>query len=289
MFLEGFLNYLQYEKRYSNHTISAYKKDIGQFIEYLSLQELEITSVAHFQIRSWIIELIDQGLDPKSISRKISSLRSCYKFLLRERFVSANPMTFVQAPKIPQRLPVIIEDGKINELLDSSAFQDDFYGLRDRVVIEMLFGTGIRLSELLSLDEADVNKYERSVKVLGKRNKQRVVPLNDTLFKLLERYLDEKKQVSAETALIITNRGEASYTKHIYRIVNSYLSRVSTQSRKSPHVLRHSFATTLLNRGADLNAIKELLGHASLAATQVYTHNSVERIKSIYKQAHPKA
>lgn len=280
---------MQYEKRYSNHTVAAYNKDLGQFLEYLTLQEQQVSSVAHFHIRSWVVELMDQGFDPRSINRKISCLRSLYKFLLREKLIAVNPMTFVQAPKVPRRLPVVVEEHKVNELLDSSLFSDDFPGLRDRVVVELLFGTGIRLSELLSLDESDIDRYERTVRVCGKRNKERLIPLNSTLLKLLERYLNEKKHVSARATLIVTDKGEPSYTKHIYRIVNKYLSSVSTQAKKSPHVLRHTFATSLMNRGADLNAIKELLGHASLAATQVYTHNSVERIKSIYKQAHPKA
>src|SRR5690606_8983448 len=222
-----------------------------------------------------------------------SALRTYYKFLLRERLVTQNPMTLIKAMRTPKRLPVVVEEAKLCAMLDASdVFPDGFEGLRDRLVIELLFGTGIRLAELLALHESDVDLFQGSVRVLGKRNKERLVPINPTLKSVYEKYIAEKKANFAdnkETPLVVTKEGKPGYPKLIYRVVNKYLTMLSSQQKKSPHVLRHTFATSLLNKGADLNAIKELLGHAGLAATQVYTHNSVERLKSIYKQAHPKA
>lgn len=289
MFLERFVNYLQYEKRYSAHTITAYRNDLGQYLGFLSGLGLTFDAATHFQVRSWMVDLLDRGSDPKTINRKLSSLRTFYKFLVREKLAAHDPSARVRAPGVPKRLPVVVEEAKINVLLDSTVFDEGFPGLRDRVVLELLFGTGMRLSELIGLRDADINKYERLIRVMGKGGKERLVPVHHSLMQLLVRYLDEKRRVSASSAVIVTNSGEAAYPKLVYRIVNRFLGLISTRSRKSPHVLRHTFATALLNNGADLNAIKELLGHASLAATQVYTHNSVERLKSIYKQAHPKA
>jgi integrase/recombinase XerC len=289
MFLERFVNYLQYEKRYSAHTINAYNNDLRQFLEYLTSIEQTLESATHFQIRSWMVDLLDRQSDPKTINRKLSSLRSFYKFLLRENLIDSDPAGQIRAPKIPRRLPVVVEEDRVNALLDSAAFEPGFPGLRDRIVMELLFGTGMRLSELVALRESDINKYEQVIKVSGKGGKERLMPVNRSLMHLLDKYLEEKQQFCTNSAVVVTNAGEAAYPKLIYRIVNRCLAAISTQSRKSPHVLRHTFATALLNNGADLNAIKELLGHASLAATQVYTHNSVERLKTIYKQAHPKA
>lgn len=289
MFLERFVNYLQFEKRYSFHTVNAYQNDLRQFLDYLTSLEQTVATAGHFQIRSWMVDLLDRQSDPKTINRKLSSLRTFYKFLLREQLVTADPTAQIVAPRIPKRLPVVVEEDRVNVLLDSAFFTSDFPGLRDRVVMELLFGTGMRLSELVALREQDINKYERVVKVLGKGGKERLIPVNPSLLRLLDQYLDEKHRNCSTSAVIVTNAGEAAYPKLIYRIVNRCLAQISTQTKKSPHVLRHTFATCLLNNGAELNAIKELLGHASLAATQVYTHNSVERLKSIYKQAHPKA
>ena len=293
MFIERFTNYLQYEKRFSAHTISAYIKDLYQFQNFLTLSDLDFASAKHHDIRSWIVEMMDAQAEPRSVQRKLSSLRTFYKFLQRELLIEVNPTLQVKAPKASKKLPVFIEDTSLNSLLDNlEVFTNDFTGLRDRVVIELLFGTGIRLSELTTLTDADVNTYEQTIRVFGKRSKERIIPVNTSLMKLLKEYIKEK---SAQTfnnlslSLLVTSDGKPAYPKLIYRIVNKYLGQISTHQKKSPHVLRHSFATSLLNKGEDLNAIKELLGHASLAATQVYTHNSVERLKTIYKQAHPKA
>ena len=294
MLLNSFLTYISHEKRYSQHTISSYQTDLGQFETYIqSTFLLSIPEVKHTHIRSYMVDLMESKSSAATINRKISALRSLYKFLLREDKVSQNPMLLVKAPKIPKRLPVFIETQKIDNLLDSSEFFDDsFSSVRDHLVIELLFGTGMRLSELLQLKETDVDAYGGTIKVLGKRNKERIIPINKQLINQLNSYVEAKMVQNFNNNLlnlIVTNTGSAAYPKLIYRIVSSYLSLVSTSDKKSPHVLRHSYATSLLNAGADLNAIKELLGHANLSATQIYTHNSVERLKSIYKQAHPKA
>ncbi|WP_363245154.1 tyrosine-type recombinase/integrase [Daejeonella sp.] len=284
---------MQFEKRFSPNTVIAYKKDLYQFSEFINSIEPDLLSISHQQVRTWIVSLMDNGIEPKSINRKISSLRSFYKFLQREGLINSSPMLHVKAPKIPKRLPVVITEQKMDSLLDAdNVFSDDFEGYRNRLILELLYGTGMRLSELVSLSNEDVNIYENQIKVLGKRNKERIIPISKVLASLIADYQVLKNNQDfniKSSSLIVTNDGKAVYPKFIYRVVNSILSFISTQDKKSPHILRHSFATTLLNRGADLNAIKELLGHSSLAATQVYTHNSVEKLKSIYKQAHPKA
>jgi integrase/recombinase XerC len=293
MFIEQFIRYLQFEKRFSPNTVTAYKKDLYQFSEFITFINFDFLAISHQQVRSWIVSLMDQGLEPKSINRKISSLRSFYKFLQREGLINGSPMVQVKAPKIPKRLPIVITEQKMDSLLDAeNVFSNDFDGLRNRLILELLYGTGMRLSELVSLSDDDFDSYESQIKVLGKRNKERIIPVSKVLAKLIVDYQFQKnnqKFKSISSSLIVTNEGKAAYPKFIYRVVHSILSFISTQDKKSPHILRHSFATTLLNRGADLNAIKELLGHSSLAATQVYTHNSVEKLKAIYKQAHPKA
>ena len=291
MFIERFVNYLKYEKRVSSHTLIAYQNDLAQFHQFLLGQELQLEEVHHTHIRSWIVELMDEGLQAQSINRKLTTLRSYYKFLLRESLVKKNPMAIIQALKTPKRLPVMVEDQKLNVLLDrDDYFAEDFPGLRNRVIIELLFGTGIRLAELLGLKDSDVAFYDQQIKVLGKRNKERIIPIAKPLLDLLKGYIQEKQSLFPENKLLIlTDKGQSGYPQLIYRVVKTVLSSISTQDKKSPHVLRHTFATSLLSKGADLNAIKELLGHANLSATQIYTRNSVERLKSVYKQAHPKA
>jgi len=293
MFIEQFIQYLQFEKRFSPLTVTAYNKDLNQFLAFLTLSESELLNVTHQQVRSWMVALMDEGNEAKTINRKISSLRSFYKFLQRNELIKANPMTQVRAPKIPKRLPVVITEQKMDTLLDGGFdFIDGFSGLRDRLIIELLYGTGIRLAELVGLKDNDVDVYEQQIRVLGKRNKQRIIPVHSFLAKLIEDYKIQKLSQNFDNkskTLIVTDSGKDVYPKFVYRTVKTVLSTVSTHDKRSPHILRHSFATSLLNRGADLNAIKELLGHSSLAATQVYTHNSVEKLKAIYKQAHPKA
>ena len=296
MFLERFIQYIQHEKRYSAHTVIAYKNDLEQFIAFLNQgedQTPELAEITHHHIRQWVVSLMDDDRSARTVNRKIATLRKYFKFLVQEKLIEANPASRVQTPKIARQLPVVVEDEKLAKMLDGEdIFTPDFKGMRDKLVIELLFGTGIRLAELLGIKETDYNAYEGTVKVLGKRNKERIVPVNTQLRLLIADYLVLKKSENFNNkslTLIVTNTGADAYPKLIYLIVHKYLSGISTQDKKSPHVLRHTFATTLLNKGADLNAIKELLGHASLSATQIYTHNSVERLKSIYKLAHPKA
>ncbi|MDN3586375.1 tyrosine-type recombinase/integrase [Pedobacter aquatilis] len=294
MLLNSFLIYLQHEKRYSQHTVTGYKTDLESFENYIkTTYEIDVLEVKPTHIRSFMVFLMDNSSSATTINRKISALRSFYKFLLREEKITRNPIQIIRAPKMPKRLPVFIETEKINQLLDKDGvFDESFASVRDNLVIELLFGAGMRLSELVQLKETDVDFYAETLRVLGKRNKERIIPINKQLINQLNKYLQLKKLQNFNNILfnlIVTNTGTAAYPKLIYRIVSSYLKLVSTSNKKSPHVLRHSYATSLLNAGADLNAIKELLGHASLAATQVYTHNSIERLKTIYKQAHPKA
>jgi len=303
MFIARFIQHIKFEKRYSPHTVSAYQSDLDQFITYLNNPDHDdpppapiIThpsEITHHLIRNWMVELMNHKLTARSINRKIATLRKYFKFLLQEGIITNNPASKINTPKIPKNLPVVVEDVKLTQMLDDNeVFSHDFKGLRDKLVIETLFGTGIRLSELIGIKETDINIYEGTVKVLGKRNKQRIIPVNNELRILMTEYLELKKNQNFNNnslTLVVTDKGADAYPKLIYLIVQKYLSYISTQNKKSPHVLRHTFATSLLNRGADLNAIKELLGHANLSATQIYTHNSVERLKSIYKQAHPKA
>ncbi|GAB3938708.1 tyrosine recombinase XerC [Mucilaginibacter myungsuensis] len=234
---------------------------------------------------------MDAGNTARTVNRKVAVLRKYYKFLLQSDLVTDNPTAKIQTPKITKQLPVVVETDKLDGLLDKG-FTSDFSGTRDKLILELLFGTGIRLAELIALKETDINQYEDTIKVLGKRNKERIIPINTELKRVIAEYLTLKKSEKFNNnslTLVVTNKGADAYPGFIYQKVKSYLELISTQQKRSPHVLRHTFATSLLNKGADLNAIKELLGHANLGATQIYTHNSVERLKSIYKQAHPRA
>jgi integrase/recombinase XerC len=296
MFITRFIQYLKFEKRSSAHTVSAYESDLRQFhsfLETLYPEGIITGDISHHDIRNWMVSLMDGQLTARSVARKLATLRKYFKFLVQEQLLPANPAAKVLAPRISKQLPTVVDAEPLSQMLDSSViFAPDFAGQRDKLIIEMLFGTGIRLSELVGLQEDDYNSYEQTIKVLGKRNKQRIIPLNKELVATLQNYLLLKRNEifdNKSLRLIVTNKGADTYSKFIYLIVHKYLSHISTQDKKSPHVLRHTFATVLLNKGANLNAIKDLLGHANLSATQIYTHNSVERLKSIYKQAHPKA
>lgn len=293
MFIDRFIRFLSFERRYSPHTIAAYEREVKEFSAYLSVHDIPLSDVGHRHVRSFLAGLAEEGKTGSSINRCMSALRTYFKFLMREGLADQNPMALVRAMKTPKRLPVVVEEDKLNELLDSDGvFPDTFDGIRDRLVIELLFGSGMRLAELIALREEHLDTYQGTILVYGKRNKQRIVPMTNGLRPVLERYLIAKKTQFTDnksTPLVVSNKGRQAYPTLIYGIVNKYLGILSSQKKRSPHVLRHTFATALLNRGADLNAIKELLGHAGLAATQVYTHNSVERLKSIYNQAHPKA
>jgi integrase/recombinase XerC len=292
--MEAFLDFLRFEKRYSPHTLVSYQTDLGQFAAYLK-SAYELTDPAqatHPLIRGWVVELMQENLDPRTVNRKVACLRSYYKFLLRNGVIASNPMLRIKAPKMAKKLPEFVPEEALNGLLNSFEFGDDFAGLRDQLLLEMLYGTGIRLSELIGIHADDVSLGAGTVRVTGKGNKQRLVPLNPTLKQVIERYQTKRAHEFGAVVgpLLLTNKGDAMYEKFVYRTVKHYLSQITTSSaQQHPHALRHAFATHLLGKGADLNSIKELLGHASLAATQVYTHLSVDRLKSVFEQAHPRA
>ena len=250
MFIERFIRYLQFEKRFSPNTVTAYKNDLDQFSQFLVSFQTELLNVTHQHVRTWIVSLMDDGIEARTINRKISSLRSFYKFLQREDLIGNSPMIYVRAPKIPKRLPIVITEQKMDILLDAQdVFSNDFQGIRDRLIVELLYGTGMRLSELVNLSDHDINRYEQQIKVLGKRNKERIIPISKSLTKLIGDYQFQKLNQNFDTkssALIVTNQGNKVYAKFIYRTVNLVLSFISTHDKKSPHILRHSFATSLL-------------------------------------------
>jgi integrase/recombinase XerC len=290
----SFLTYLQSEKRYSPHTLKAYEGDLAHFQAFLKATfEIEDPAGVTYQmVRNWVVTLMEAGLEPKSINRKLASVRSLFKYLRRQGQIIKDPMTQVRAPKVKKALPVFVEEDNLRHLFEQIPFSEDFEGLRDRLIMELLYGTGMRLAECLGLTALAWSKHEKTLKVRGKGNKERLIPIHHELEMLLEKYLQAKESQfsgNLKDVLIVTNDGEPGYPMLVYRVVRKYLDLVTGVEKRSPHVLRHSFATHLLNKGADLNAIKDLLGHASLAATQVYTHNSMEKLKAIFDQAHPKA
>ena len=290
--IEDFLIYLQAEKRYASHTIKAYKNDLDQFHAFCQEHEHEGMDLHYKTIRSWVVTLMDAGYNPRTVHRKLTSLKTYCKFLIRLGELDANPLDRVLKPKLSKRIPSFVDEKNMNTLLDTYDFGDDFTGSRNRLIIDLLYQTGMRRSELIGLKTGSVNKEGKSIKVKGKRDKERIIPLNQDLVKAIDDYLEYRCNVLTdidEDHLIITEKGRPAYDKLIYRIVNKYLALVTTLDKKSPHILRHTFATHMLNRGADLNAIKELLGHANLSATQVYTHNTFKKLKYIYNQAHPRA
>ena len=286
-----FLEYLKFEKRASVHTISAYQSDLDQFQKYLLFQ-YDCSSPETAQspmLRSWVVSLMEEKLNPSSVNRKIASLRTYYGFLKRKNYISKDPTRVLTALKARKKLPAFVEEKSMEMLFDTFHFTDDFQGIRDRVIMELLYGSGIRLSELIHLGVKDLDLPGRTIRVMGKRAKERIVPISSSLVQLLQAYLPQRDSEEGVNNLILTDNGKEAYPVFIQRIVKKYLSMVTTLSQKSPHVLRHTYATHLLNRGADLNAIKELLGHANLAATQIYTHNSIEKLKKTHQEAHPKA
>lgn len=289
---EQFLEYIRLEKRYSSHTCRAYSTDLEMFYNFISqeFQVSEIGQVEHGMIRSWLARESQRKISSRSIQRKISVLRSYFKFLINEKIVVNNPMEKIVAPRVSRRLPYFIDSVKMDTLLDETDFGSGFRGIRNRLIIQLLYTTGIRLSELQSLTVENIDFRAGTIRVSGKRNKERIIPLTPEMVKGLDAYiLVREKQYGTGGSLFLSDSGKPMYPKAVYLIVKKYLGTITTHSRRSPHTLRHTFATQLLNNGADLNAVKELLGHASLAATQVYTHNTIEKLKNIYNQAHPKA
>lgn len=284
----GFIQYMQFEKRCSEHTITAYQTDLNQFQSYFELKLIsDLRELTSLGIRSWVVHLIDSGLTNRSVNRKIASLRSLFRWLRKEGVVSLNPMANIQGPKNEKRLPVFVKESDLDSNKLAELYANDFDGIRDELMVELFYQTGMRLNELINLKETDVN--EQNIKVLGKRNKERLIPISTDLFNQIQEFIIQKFQVVGETNfLLVLINGNKLYPTFVYRKINSYLSRVTNLDKKSPHVLRHTFATHMLNRGSGLETLKDLLGHANLAATQVYTHNSFAQLTAIYSQAHPR-
>ena len=286
--LDKFISYLQFEKRYSEHTIIAYKNDLSQFITFAELQEISgFSSLSSAFIRSWIVELIENGCANKSVNRKLASLRTFYKWLRKEGLASTNPLLKLRGPKSEKRLPSFAKESDLKETNLSDYFSDDFNGLRDALMVEVFYQTGIRLSELINLKDGNVTND--SIKVLGKRNKERIIPITAALFKKITAYRKVRNLTcGATTTLFVLENGNILYPAFVYRRITKYLGTTTQLDKKSPHVLRHTFATHMLNRGAGLETLKDLLGHANLAATQIYTHNSFAQLTKVYSQAHPR-
>ena len=291
MSLKSFFDYLEIEKKYSSNTIEAYRNDLNVFSRYLS-DEFNITNINNTNysfIRSWIVDLVNKGISNRSINRKITSLNSYFKFVLKIDLINENPLTNHKALKTQKKIQLPFSENEMLSVLDLDNYEDNFTGVRDRLIIDLFYTTGIRRIELIQLKILDVNINNKHIKVLGKRNKERIIPLIDSTINILNKYLSCRDELkSEETFLFITNKGKPVYEKLIYRIINKYFDTISTKVKKSPHIIRHSFATHLLNNGADLNSVKDLLGHSSLAATQVYTNRSIDEIKKVFAKSHPR-
>lgn len=290
--IKPFLEYLSLEKKYSVHTVIAYKNDLISFRDFCETEysQENLVEVHYSQIRSWIVSLVDLEISNRSINRKISSLKSFYKFLQKTHQIEENPLSKHKALKVAKKVQVPFSEKEINAVISNISSKNDFVSVRNKLIVELFYSTGIRRTELVNIKQRNISFSDRTIKVLGKRNKERFVPLLQSVIKTLKEYLELKKEFSEGIEdLFITEKGNKIYETLVYRVINSYFSRVSSKVKKSPHILRHSFATHLLNEGADLNSVKELLGHSSLASTQVYTHSSLSEIKKVYNQAHPKS
>ncbi|MFD2727022.1 tyrosine-type recombinase/integrase [Hyunsoonleella rubra] len=289
-----FADYLLLEKNYSKLTVQAYQKDLESFEAFISEEygSKSIKKVNYAQIRTWIVALVESGLTNRSINRKISSLSTYYKFLLKVGDIEVNPLAKHRALKTSKRVQVPFSEAEVSTVLDELHFEDSFEGWRDKLIIELLYSTGIRRIELIELKRSSFDMGNKTIKVLGKRNKERIVPLLKSVEQTLQRYLEHRNQlenIQDSEHMLLTKKGVKIYETLVYRLINDYFSQASSKVKKSPHILRHSFATHLLNQGADLNAVKELLGHTSLAATQVYTHNSIAELKKVHLKAHPRS
>ena len=284
-----FISYLSSERRLSQNTIVSYSNDLDQFHCFLN-EHFNITSqiseVSFHIVRSWVANLFENGVQPRSINRKISTLKTFFKYLEREELIEVNPMLKIVGPKTSKGLPLFVKENEIKLLLEEVVFESGFIGRRDKLIIEIFYSTGMRLTELINIKITDINFHYKSIKVIGKRNKERIIPLSNSIINSIQLFISE---FDLKDFLITNSKGNKVYSKLVYRVVRKYLSKITSINKKSPHILRHTFATHMLNNGADINAIKDLLGHSNLNATQVYTHNTVEKLKSIYKQAHPRA
>lgn len=293
MSLKAFIDYLELEKKYSAHTIKAYKRDLLAFAEFCD-QEYELKQleeVSYGMVRSWIVLLVDKGITNRSVNRKVASLKAYYKFLLRVGIIDRNPLARHRALKTPKNIEVPFSELEMNTLLREVPFDNDFEGRRDKLIIDLFYTTGMRRAELINLKISDLDAGAGKLKVLGKRKKERVIPLLPSTMELFQDYFLERNAldcINEPNFIFLTKSGNQIYDTLVYRIVNQYFSKVSSKVKKSPHILRHTFATHLLNKGADLNSVKELLGHSSLASTQVYTHSSIAELKNVHKRAHPR-
>ncbi|MDO6820123.1 tyrosine-type recombinase/integrase [Zobellia sp. 1_MG-2023] len=291
---ESFISYLALEKNYSAHTVTAYKRDLEAFSAFCDehYQNKNIDHIAYGIIRSWIVVLVDSGISNRSVNRKIASLKAYYKFLQNIGELDVNPLARHKALKTSKKIEVPFSETEMDKILSQIDFPDDFEGVRDRLIIELFYTTGMRRAELINLKLVDIDFSQRLLKVLGKRNKERMVPLLPSVVTLLERYLIEREtlgEITDKAYVFLLKSGNKLYENLVYRLINKYFSEVSSKVKKSPHILRHTFATHLLNKGADMNSVKELLGHASLASTQVYTHNSIAELKKVHANAHPRS
>jgi integrase/recombinase XerC len=286
--LEHFIQYLSFEKRYSPHTIGAYEHDVQQFIDFAELtSKKDFQEVNSFLVRGWIVQLIDDGISNRSVNRKLASLRTYFKWLRKEGEITTNPLAKLQGPKNEKRLPIFVKESELDQAKTSILFSADFNGVRDELMFELFYQTGIRLSELIGLKDSDVS--EQHIKVLGKRNKERLIPISNQLSQSIQLFRTMKRKMGIDSLKLVTREnGMDLYPSLVYRKINALLETLTTSDKKSPHVLRHTFATHLLNRGTGLETLKDLLGHANLSATQVYTHNSFAQLTAVYAQAHPR-
>ena len=289
---DAFIKYLKFEKRLSDHTILSYDNDLKQFESFFKTYSTnkEIKTTDKRAIRSWIVELSLKKLSPKSINRKIATLKSFFKFLIKRKVIEINPSTNITSLKTDQKIPNFLKEKDVNFLFDNLILEKNFNGERDMMILELLYGTGIRISELINLKTRNINLPKKEMKIMGKRKKERIIPLHQQIISQIKKYLDKKNEIkSTHEFLLCTNKGKKLYPMLIYRIVKKHLSSLINSKKYNPHLLRHTFATHILNKGGDLNSIKDLLGHESLAATQIYTHNSIEKLKETFKASHPRA
>ena len=291
MSLKSFFDYLEIEKKYSSNTIEAYRNDLNVFSRFLT-DEFDVNNINNTNysyVRSWIVDLVNKGISNRSINRKITSLNSYFKFILKIGLINENPLTNHKALKTQKKIQLPFSENEMSNVLDLDNFENNFTGARDRLIIDLFYTTGIIRIELIQLMISDVNINNKHIKVLGKRNKERIIPLIDSTINILNKYLLFREELKSDDSfLFITKKGKQVYEKLIYRIINKYFDTISTKVKKSPHIIRHSFATHLLNNGADLNSVKDLLGHSSLAATQVYTNRSIDEIKKVFAKSHPR-